>query len=122
MQAWTLFKEQAVRLGFTTILVVFVIATLQIYQNEDTVDHSNKITFNTIITVLNLALGLNFLEAFKDMAKVLRWRILANRKFSVRQTDLILGGESLLTLLKLMRESLKKPLILFVCVTWVSVG
>ncbi|KAL9583595.1 MAG: hypothetical protein Q9203_005019, partial [Teloschistes exilis] len=92
------------------------------YKNKETVPHTDKIVFNTIITVLSLALGLNFLEAFKDMAKVLRWRVLANRKFSVRETDLILGGESLMNLVTLMRESMKKPLTLTVCICWIALN
>ena len=58
-------------------------------------------------------------EAFKDMAKVLRWRVLANRHHSVREADLILGGESLMKLLTLMWES-RRPLTVFICTTWVS--
>ena len=54
------------------------------------------------------------------MAKVLRWRVLANRKFTVRETDLILGGESLINLATLMRESMRKPLTFAVCASWVS--
>ncbi|KAL8846417.1 MAG: hypothetical protein Q9221_008499 [Calogaya cf. arnoldii] len=109
-QSWEIFREQFWRLLFTTVLVALVIVTLTIYDDRQAVAHDDKITFNTIITVLNLALGLNFFEAFKDMAKVLRWRVLANRKFTVRETDLILGGESLIKLFTLMRESMKKPL------------
>lgn len=55
------------------------------------------------------------------MAKALRWRVLANRKFRARETDLILGGESLVKLFTLMRESMKKPLTCFVCAFWVRV-
>lgn len=54
------------------------------------------------------------------MAKVLRWRILANEDFSLREADLILGGDSLMTLTTLMRESWKKPRTLFICAFWVS--
>lgn len=58
-------------------------------------------------------------EAFKDMAKVLRWRVLANGHHTVREADLILGGESLMKLISLMWES-RRPLTLFVCTAWVS--
>lgn len=54
------------------------------------------------------------------MAKVLRWRVLANRRFTVRQADLVLGGESLTKLLTLMKESRKSPLTLLVCACWVG--
>ncbi|KAL9599152.1 MAG: hypothetical protein Q9219_004019 [cf. Caloplaca sp. 3 TL-2023] len=95
------------------------IITLKVYEQKGSVGHDNKILFNTVITVLNLALGLNFLEAFKDMAKVLRWRVLANRNFTVRETDLILGGESLINHFTLMKESMKKPLMFTLCAFWI---
>lgn len=56
------------------------------------------------------------------MAKVLRWRILANQDFSLREADLILSGDSLMKLGTLMLESWKKPRTLFVCAVWVSFG
>ncbi|KAL8946047.1 MAG: hypothetical protein Q9222_007506, partial [Ikaeria aurantiellina] len=121
-QSWQLLGDQQRRLIFTVVLVVVVIVVVKVYQDKGTVAHDDKYVFNTVITVLNLALGLNFLEAFKDMAKVLRWRCLANRKFSVRETDLILGGESLMKLITLMRESMKKPLTIFVCLCWIALN
>ncbi|CAO1596238.1 hypothetical protein XANCAGTX0491_000091 [Xanthoria calcicola] len=121
-QSWKTFGEQFWRLLFTAVLVGLVILTLTIYDDRKAVTHDGKITFNTIITVLNLALGLNFFEAFKDMAKALRWRVLANRKFRARETDLILGGESLVKLFTLMRESMKKPLTCFVCAFWLALN
>ncbi|KAL9614938.1 MAG: hypothetical protein Q9167_000580 [Letrouitia subvulpina] len=58
------------------------------------------------------------------MAKMLRWRVLANQGFTVRQTDLILGGESLMKLAALMKETVwgpaKKPLIFLACLTWIA--
>ena len=46
---------------FTVALLVGLILALKIYQDKDTVAHDGKISFNVIITVLSLALGLNFL-------------------------------------------------------------
>ena len=53
------------------------------------------------------------------MAKILRWRVLAHRSFTIRETDLILGSESLMKILELMWECLRKPLTLLLCTTWV---
>ena len=138
-QTWRLFKEQGVRLLITTVLVALFIATLKIYERLGTIDKIVRRVFNSIITCLSLILGLNFFvsarftfsirpwsnmlvyqDAFKDMAKVLRWRLLASRPFSVREADLILGADSLRTLTTLMRESWRKPCTLFVCMAWVS--
>lgn len=121
-QTWRLFREQATRLLFTALLVAGTIVALRVYKKEQSMPHSGKISFNVVITILNLALGLNFLEAFKDMAKVLRWRVLANRRYTVRQADLVLGGESLMKLLSLMWESPKSPLILLMCACWIALN
>ena len=51
---------------------------------------------------------------------MLRWRVLADRPFTVREADLILGGDSLSKLGTLMLESKKKPLTLLLCAFWVS--
>ena len=93
--------------------------TLVLFERAGNVSHSRKHWFNAVITILNLALGLNFLEVFKDMAKILRWRVLASRPSTARETDLILGGESLMKLWHLMLESRKKPITRLACVLWI---
>lgn len=110
------------RLLFTLALLALFIMTLVLWEHKGNVSHGSRRWFNTIATILNLALGLNFLEAFKDMAKVLRWRVLANRSFTVREADLILGGESLMKLCNLMWVSRKKPVTVFVCVFWIALN
>lgn len=46
---------------FTALLVAGTVAVLKIYERANVVGHKGKISFNTVITILNLALGLNFL-------------------------------------------------------------
>ena len=60
-QTRRLFREQALRLVFTALLVAGTVVALRLYEQQDTVAHSQKISFNVVITILNLALGLNFL-------------------------------------------------------------
>ena len=121
-QSWRLFREQAFRLLLTLTLLALYIMTLVVFQSYDNVSHEYKIWYNTVATIINLALGLNFLEAFKDMAKVLRWRVLANRRFTVREADLIMSGDSLLKLGRLMWVSRTKPLTLLVCTIWIALN
>ena len=118
-QTWHLFKSQALRLLFTLGLIALFILTLILFEKAGNVSHSRKEWFNAVTTILNLALGLNFLEVFKDMAKVLRWRVLASRPSTMREADLILGGESLMKLWDLMRESRKKPITFLACLLWI---
>ena len=118
-QTWHLFKSQAPRLFFTLGLIALFILTLVLFEKAGNVSHAHKEWFNAVTTILNLALGLNFLEVFKDMAKVLRWRVLASRPSTLREVDLILGGESLMKLWDLMRESRKKPITFLACLLWI---
>lgn len=118
-QTWQLFKSQTLRLCLTLGLIVLFILTLILFERAGNVSHSRKEWFNAVTTILNLALGLNFLEVFKDMAKVLRWRVLASRLSTMREVDLILGGESLMKLWDLMRESRKKPITFLACLLWI---
>ena len=118
-QAWRLLKGQIPRLFFTLLLILLFVLTLVLFEKAGNVSHSRKDWFNAVTTILNLALGLNFLEVFKDMAKVLRWRVLASRPSTVREADLILGGESLMKLWELFRESRRKPVTMLACIFWI---
>ena len=119
VQAWKLFRSQAPRLCFTLSLIALFVLTLVLFEHAGNVSHGSKQWFNAITTILNLALGINFLEVFKDMAKVLRWRVLASRPSTIRETDLILGGDSLMTLWDLTRESRRKPITMLACLLWI---
>ncbi|KAG8525956.1 uncharacterized protein KY384_000718 [Bacidia gigantensis] len=111
--------EQGWRLAMTIILVVATVVALKAFQQHGNISHQAKIAFNTIMTVLTLALGLNFFDALKEMAKTLRWRILADHPFTVRETDLILGSDSLPRVGTLLLESYKKPLVFLCCLLWI---
>ena len=117
-QTWKLFRDQIRGMVVTCAFLVLFIVTLVIYERNETVNYRGRPVFNTISTAIILGLGLNFFEVFKDMAKVMRWRILSRSEFEVRQIDLILGGESLLKIFQLILENVGKPLILIVCTAW----
>jgi hypothetical protein len=57
--------------------------------------------FNALIVLLSLFLGNNLTSSFKEMALILRWRILAARYRSLDEFDLIMHCESLRKVLKL---------------------
>lgn len=119
-QTWRLFKSQFFHLGATIVLIALFVMTLVLWLGRN-LSHEGKVWFNTVVTILNLALALNFLEAFKDMAKIGRWRILSSRPYTPRKVDLTLGGESLMKLSELLLESFKpwKPLIVLACASWI---
>lgn len=74
------------------MLVFLFILTVKLFQNAGNVSYKGKYAYNIVIAILSLALALNFLEAFKDMARVYRWRFLASGQLTVRETDMILSS------------------------------
>lgn len=117
-QTWKLFLDQMRGMAITCLFLGCFVTTMTIYERIRTADSRGRLAFNTLSTAIILGLGLNFFEVFKDMAKVMRWRILSSGEFEVRQIDLILGSESLLKVLELILENLSEPLILVVSVAW----
>ena len=105
-------------LALTISLLVANAVTLLFYQRSGTVDSNSRYAFYVVTLGLSLGLGLNFFEVFKDMAKVVRWRILASRPSTVREVDLVLGSESLMKTLTLMLESVRQPILALACGAW----
>jgi hypothetical protein len=114
--------KQVPRFVGTITFLSLVIVTLKAYEGAGNISDRKKTGFNVIITILSLFLGLNFFEAFKDMAKVYRWRILTKIPFTLREFVLIIGGESLMNLMHLIRESWTKPVIVFACLAWIALN
>lgn len=106
-------------LAGTILLATLTIAILRIWEHKKYVSTSSKNLFNFLSTVLSIALGLNFSEAFKGLAKVIRWRILAHKRHTVREADLILSSENFLDVATLANESRAKPWIWMLCCSWI---
>ena len=139
-QTRRLLSKQFFRWLWTALFVVMILITFRIYNGKRSMTSFQKGTYNAIITGLILGLGLNLTvrstllyntkllsinqfimgqEAFKDLAKVLRWWILSRRKHNARELDLILDLESFFTVVKLGCESFTKRARLFFCIIWV---
>ncbi|KAL8650399.1 MAG: hypothetical protein Q9210_003853 [Variospora velana] len=124
-QSHNLWLKFTLRWIVSLIFAALIVATLKIYERKRNFSPNQKTTFNTVITALILGLSLNLFvsatwlrEAFKESARVLRWRILADKTYSERQQDLILGMENLLNVCKLGWQSRGKPAIWLVCLLW----
>ena len=85
--------------------------------------------FNAIIVLLSLFLGNNLASSFKEMALILRWRILAANYRSLDEFDLIMHCESLRKVLKLcwVARTPGRALLWFnrtqwLCLVWVGVN
>ncbi|ERF70237.1 hypothetical protein EPUS_00425 [Endocarpon pusillum Z07020] len=116
-----LYKRIPRFIGTVTFLSL-VVVTLKFYADAGNISDRRKTGFNVIITILSLFLGLNFFEVFKDMARIYRWRVLTKISFNLREFVLILDGENLMNLLRLMRESRTRPFIVFACLAWIALN
>ena len=121
-QSRSLLQKQIPKFGLTFLFLLLVIVTLKAFEAAGNISGQKRAAFNIVITILSLLLGLNFFEAFKDMAKVYRWKVLFSGKFSPREADLILGGENLTNLVRLIKESWGNLAIVFACVSWIALN
>lgn len=76
-QTRNLLRKQFIRWLGTAFFAAFIAVTFKLYASKGVITSNQKSTFNAIITALSLGLGLNFFEAFKGLARLLRWRFLA---------------------------------------------
>ena len=118
-QTRDLLRKQFFRWLGTASFAALIAITFRLYAVQGVITPTQKTTFNAIITALSLGLGLNFFEAFKELARLLRWRFLADGHYSVREADLILGLESLINVLKLGWLSSRRLWMLLFCATWI---
>ncbi|MCJ1268370.1 hypothetical protein MMC22_008258 [Lobaria immixta] len=81
--------QQFSRWFLSVLCVAFLLASLAIYQTKGILTSTQVKTFNAITTTLGLVLNLCFFDAFKDLAKVSRWRILARQGWNDLEKKLI---------------------------------
>ncbi|KAL6721495.1 hypothetical protein ACLMJK_000599 [Lecanora helva] len=106
---------------WTVLFVFLIVVILQVWEYKGAVSTSQVTIFNLLSTILSIALGLNLSEAFKGLATILRWKILAQKRHSVRETDLILGSDSFRNVFTLARSSFAKAQFwtLSLCSSWI---
>ncbi|RKF76305.1 hypothetical protein GcM3_079018 [Golovinomyces cichoracearum] len=103
----------------TIFLSVGYILTLVTWLKKSAVTATEKKIFNSIVTGISIALGLNISSALRDIALIVRWPILALGKQKLRELDLILQAHSLSVITKLAFFS-RRPAIIFGCLGWLS--
>ncbi|KAL8642578.1 MAG: hypothetical protein Q9226_008494 [Calogaya cf. arnoldii] len=116
-QAWSLLLPQIIRWLGTVIFSVLFVSVLSVYDSKGNFSRNDKNAFNVIVTGLSVGL------AFKESAKALRWRILADERHNVREVDLVLAIESLWKVFLLARESIpSRPWTIIACVVWITLN
>ncbi|PSN70848.1 hypothetical protein BS50DRAFT_630911 [Corynespora cassiicola Philippines] len=81
--------------------------------------------FHTLMTALQLCLGLNYRASLENYVKILRWWVLATWSWPIRQFDLILDVARIQSLLKLIWISRRRIVptgIQIACISWICIN
>ena len=93
--------------AITAVLIGVIVVTLWQYSRYETINTRTKHTFNSIMTGLSIALGINLASALKSYAEMMRWRFLTMSWMTLREFDLILHCGELHKVIQLLWEVTK---------------
>lgn len=98
-----------------------MIGCFKYFENVKVLNDLEKNVFNVSSTMIYLTMGLNLAGAFKGMATMLRWKLLARKSHNLIEIDLILGIPSLIKVFKLGLNALGfgKPMVFVTCILWI---
>ncbi|MCJ1395636.1 hypothetical protein MMC18_008522 [Xylographa bjoerkii] len=121
-QLFSLLSFGLVRFIVTGVLVGGLYATLWLYESESVMSELQKKLFNTIVTALSMALGINIASSFKNVALDTRWFFLSRKGRPLKEIDMILSCNSLTTLSQLAMSSTRRPMVMLMCIVWISIN
>lgn len=123
-QFWHLLGKVMLRLASTVVLCGAMVGCFKYFENVKVITELEKNVFNIMSTGIYLTMGLNMAGAFKQMATMLRWKLLSRKPHNLKEVDMILGLNSLVKVYKLGIEALgfRKPGTFFLCWLWILVN
>ena len=87
------------------LLCLTYFGILWAYSKMDFIDKRQRRIFNSLTTGNSLLLGVNLAASLRSYAKLLRWRMLAKTHRPLETFDLVMGCDSLINVLKLLRKA-----------------
>lgn len=120
-QLFHLLEKVVLRLLWSILLSGAMIGCFKYFDNIKVLNDLEKNIFNVLSTMIYLTMGLNLAGAFKGMATILRWKLLARKSHNLMEVDLILGISSLIKVGKLGLNALGfgKPMVFISCIAWI---
>lgn len=100
-QWWRLFTNGLIQWMLTLAIVGMIVAALWGFAQVKPLSRWQRYTFNAVITLLSLCLGLAIVSALRSYAKLLSWRFLAAEYRDLQDFELIMNCESQSKVLKL---------------------
>ncbi|EFZ01879.2 hypothetical protein MAA_03108 [Metarhizium robertsii ARSEF 23] len=105
----------------TLVLCAAIYAVLWRYSTNMTMPKNRKKDFNALIVGLSILLSLNLASSLKHMVATLRWWVLSLNEWRPREVDLILQGENISRMVRLLHLSERYTLRFYVIV-WVLIN
>ncbi|KAF8471211.1 hypothetical protein BDZ91DRAFT_791415 [Kalaharituber pfeilii] len=120
-QLFHLLEKVVVRLIWSILLSAAMIGCFKYFEKVKVLNDLEKNVFNVLSTMIYLTMGLNLASAFKGMATMLRWKLLARKPHNLKEIDLILGISSLIKVGRLGFNALGfgKPFVFISCLLWI---
>lgn len=87
------------------LLCITYFGILWAYSKMDYIDKSQRRIFNSLTTGNSLLLGVNLAASLRSYAKLMRWRMLAMAYRPLETFDLVMGCDSLINVLTLLRKA-----------------
>jgi hypothetical protein len=87
------------------ILCITYFGILWAYSKMEVIDKPQRRIFNSLTTGNSLLLGVNLAASLRSYAKLLRWRMLAKCHRPLETFDLVMGCDSLINVIKLLRKA-----------------
>lgn len=122
-----LLTNSSSQFGLTLILCAALAATLTGYQTVLALTLAQKHTFNAIITLLSICLGMNLQSSLRSYAQMIRWRFLASKYRTLQEFELVMQCDSQLKVIRLFwtvrtRGRLWINKTQWLCMIWIGVN
>lgn len=101
-QWWRLFTNGLIQWFVTASIVAMICIALWGFQQIKPMSQLVRYTFNAVMTLLSLCLGLAIVTALRSYARLLSWRFLASEYRNLQDFELVMNCDSQSKVLKLL--------------------
>lgn len=101
-QCWRVFISGLWQVTLTTAFCAALTGVYFYYSRQPMLSDSQIRNYNAINIGLSLFLGAQLASAFKGFAQNIRWQLLSSRYFDLKQFDMVLDCESMITSTQLL--------------------
>jgi hypothetical protein len=101
-QGWRVFMDGLWHVALTSAFCAALAGIYVSYSRQWMLSKDDVRTYNAINIGLSLLLGAQIASAFKRFGQNIRWQLLSTRYFDLKQFDMVLGCESMITSTRLL--------------------